>query len=255
LSDLLPEARFPILVINDSDIRVPSDYLRHVVAGLADSETGLVTCLYRPAADTLPARWESLGITTDFAPSVLAALLLGLNEFALGSTLAFRAADLSRIGGFEAFSDYIADDYQLGKRIASSGKRIRLSYAVVETYIAGRTWRDVWNHQVRWAATVRVSQGAGYAGLPVANAAFWSIVALAGGLPFLALFLLLLRYATGFLGAAVLRDRAPLRLWYLLPFRDLWGLVVWAAGWSRRDVIWRDRRLRLDSRGRILSVK
>ncbi len=57
-------------------------------------------------------------------PSALVAPLVGVNEFGLGSTLAFRKKTLQRIGGFEAIADYIADDYQLGKRISRLGKQV-----------------------------------------------------------------------------------------------------------------------------------
>ncbi len=113
LVQMLATAQHPILLVNDSDIRVPADYLRHVVATLNHDGVGLVTCLYRGmAGKTLGSRLEALGISTDFVPGVLSARLLesGL-RFGLGSTLAFRRSDLDAIGGFEALLDYLADDY------------------------------------------------------------------------------------------------------------------------------------------------
>jgi ceramide glucosyltransferase len=255
LIDLSRQARSPVLIVNDSDMTVPPDYLRYVVSPLARENIGLVTCLYRVAADTLPAKCEALGISTDFAPSVLVAPLFGVNEFALGSTMAFRASDLARIGGFESIAAYIADDYHLGKRISRLGLRVQLSTVVVQTRIEARTWRDAWRHQVRWAKTVRLARRAGFAGLPVTNATLWSVLAFAAGLPVAGVLLMMLRYATAFAGAAVVRDRMPLRLWYMIPFRDLWALAVWIAAWAPGEVVWRDRRLRLDSQGRILPVK
>ena len=57
-----PSARYELLLVNDSDIRVARDYLRHVVTPLADSSVGLVTCLYRGiATNTLGSRLEALG--------------------------------------------------------------------------------------------------------------------------------------------------------------------------------------------------
>ncbi len=122
--------------MNDGDIEVPPNYLREVVATLAIANTGLATCLYRAAADSWPARAEALGIATEFAPSVLVARLLGVAEFALGSTMAFRAAALQQIGGFEAIAPYLADDYQLGCHISRLGYRIRLA----PFYRARPTW-------------------------------------------------------------------------------------------------------------------
>jgi len=180
LADLAREARYPLLLVNDSDIHVPPDYLRRIVGPLEDPAVGMVTCLYRAASDDWPGRWEALGIATDFAAGVLVAPLVGVREFGLGSTLLFRAVDLEAIGGFAALADYIADDYQLAKRITELGRRVLLSRQVVTTWLSGRTWGEVWRHQVRWARTIRVSRGA-YLGLPLSNASLWALVAVAAG--------------------------------------------------------------------------
>ena len=151
LVQMLPSARYEILLVNDSDIRVPADYLRKVVAPLADSSVGLVTCPYRGiAAPTLGSRLESLGISTDFIPGVLSARFLenGLH-FGLGSTLAFRRLDLQAIGGFETLLDYLADDYELGRRIAATGKRVELSVATVSTFLPAYSLSQFFRHQLR----------------------------------------------------------------------------------------------------------
>ena len=135
LMELSRHARYPLRVVNDSDIRVGQDYLTQVTAPLADPDVGVVTCLYRVKAHNLPAAWEALGIMTDFMPSTMVAQLIGVREFGLGSTLAFRAEDLEKAGGFAGFADYIADDYQLAKSITGLGKRVLLSSYVVETTI------------------------------------------------------------------------------------------------------------------------
>ncbi|HYP12625.1 MAG TPA: glycosyltransferase, partial [Bryobacteraceae bacterium] len=252
LIDLAREARHPVLLVNDSDIVVEPDYLRNIVAPLENPETGLVTCLYRASGSSFPAKMEALGIATDFAPSTLVAPVVGVNEFGLGSTLCFRASDLQRIGGFENIAPYIADDYQLGKRISQSGLKVHLSTIPVETHLGGGSWRDVWHHQVRWARTVRVSKGAGYSGLLITNATFWAVAAALAGLGGWAIGLIFLRLATGLLcGAGILRDPLTRRLWWLMPVRDLFGVAVWAAGLFGRTVIWRGKNMKLTSEGRL----
>src|SRR5262249_39292648 len=94
LNELAKYAKHPLLLVNDSDIVVEPGYLRAVAAPLADPKIGLVTCLYRAEGESWPSRAEALGIATEFAPSVLVARLLGVAEFALGSTMVFRAAAL-----------------------------------------------------------------------------------------------------------------------------------------------------------------
>ncbi len=153
LIQMLPEARYQHLIVNDSDIRVEPDYLREVVAPLADPRVGMVTCLYRGiAAATLGSRLESLGISTDFCPGVLAARQLESGiRFGLGSTLAYCRADLNKIGGFDSFVDYLADDYEVGKRIADLGLKVKLSQVVVDTFLPSYRLRDFFAHQMRWA--------------------------------------------------------------------------------------------------------
>ncbi len=251
LIDLVAAARHSIVVVNDADIRVAPDYLTRVTAPLADPRVGLVTCLYRPVGDTFAARFEGLGVATDFAPSALVARLLGVDEFAMGSTLAFRREDLNRIGGFAAVADYLADDYQVGRRIHALGLKCVLSDVVVETHLGGG-WRQVWQHQVRWARTIRVSRFGGYLGIPVTNATLWAVFALAGGRVDLAIALTAIRLVMAFAsGWGVLRSRDVLYLWWLIPARDLFGFAVWVAGLFGDSVVWRGQRLRLDRDGRI----
>ena len=251
LIDLAAAATHPSLVVNDADIRVQPDYLRRVTAPLADSRVGLVTCLYRPVADTFAARFEGLGVATDFAPSALVARLLGVNEFAMGSTLAFRREDLDRIGGFASVADYLADDYQVGRRIHALGLKCVLSEVVVETRLGGG-WRQVWQHQVRWARAIRVSRFSGYLGLPLTNATLWALVEATWGRLDLGIGLLAIRLGMALAsGWGVLRSRDVLYWWWLIPARDFFGFAVWVAGLFGDSVTWRGQRLRLDREGRI----
>jgi ceramide glucosyltransferase len=251
LMDLAREARHPILVVNDADIRVAPDYLERVTAPLGRPEIGLVTCLYRPEASTFAGRFEGLGVATEFAPSALVARLVGVEEFAMGSTLGFRRTDLERIGGFEAISDYLADDYQLGAKLHALGLKCVLSDVIVSTHLGG-TWLDVWMHQVRWARTIRVSKFSGYVGLPATFATLWALLLACSGSWRVALAVLAVRMLMAIeSGWMTMRSRDVPRLWFLIPLRDLFGAAVWAAGLFGNTVIWRGQKLKLDGEGRI----
>ncbi len=252
LIELARRARHPVLLVNDSDIRVDPGYLRTVAAPLTDSRVGLVTCLYRASAVSFAARAEALGIATEFAPSVLVARLLGVAEFALGSTMVFRAADLRAAGGFESVADYLADDYQLGRRITALGKHIVFAPMVVETALGDGSWLDVWRHQVRWSRTIRVSRTSGYYGYVVTHATLWGLVAIAAGQWQAGALALAVRMLAGIaVGRGVLRDRGVSARWWLIPFRDLFGFAVWLGGLFGNHVLWRGKRLRLSPDGRI----
>jgi ceramide glucosyltransferase len=255
LEDLARQARYPLLLVNDADIRVPPGYLERVTAPLADPDVGIVTCLYRAFGDSWPARWEAFGIAVDFAPSVLVAPLVGVREFGLGATLVFRRADLDAIGGFAALGDYLADDYQLARRIVRElGKRAVMSGVVVDTFLGDDSWERVWKHQVRWARTIRVSRGDGYLGLPVTHAGLWILLALACGWHGAALGLAAIRVTSGVLaGWGVLGSSYALWAAPLIPLWDLWAFVVWIAGIAGRTVEWRGQRLELRRDGRLVT--
>lgn len=253
LIDLAREARYPLLLVNDSDILVPQGYLRRVTAPLEDEGIGIVTALYRATSHSGPGRWEALGIAIDFAQSVLVAPLVGIREFGLGATLVFRAAELEAIGGFAAIGDYLADDYQLAKKITRLGKRSHMSDVVVETSIGDDHWAGVWQHQVRWARTIRVSRGDGYLGLPVTHTGVWIVAALLSGAWSLAAGLTILRWTTALAGGVlVLRSPLAARGFWLAPVWDLWAFVVWIAGLTGSTVVWRDGVLKLTKDGKLL---
>ena len=245
LVQMLPHSRHEHLIVNDSDIRVPPDYLRRVLAPLSDPNIGLVTCPYRGvASSTLGSKLESLGISTDFIPGVLVARNIEGIKFGLGSTLAFRRSDLSAIGGFEALVDFLADDYQLGNRLTALGKTVELSDIVVESFLPPYTMRGFFDHQIRWARTVKDARFWGYVGTGITFGLPWALLAVAFSAGALwAWILLAVTIATRFAMAAysrgeVLHDPQPGLLW-LLPLRDLLGFLLWIASFFGRTVTWR----------------
>jgi ceramide glucosyltransferase len=253
LAQLTAISKYDYLLVNDSDIRVEAEYLRTVVAELQQANVGLVTCLYRgvPSA-TIGSKLESLGISTDFAAGVLVARQIeGGLHFGLGSTLALRKSDLEAIGGFEAIADYLADDYEVGRRIAGNNLKVALSRSVVESFLPAYDCFEFFSHQLRWARTIRASRPAGYAGLLLTFPLPWALLtlALAGGADWaLALFVIavLMRLAVALgVGKLVLKDRELLRSMWLLPIRDLLAVFVWIGGLAGRKIVWRGEQFHL----------
>jgi ceramide glucosyltransferase len=261
LEQMLQVARYQHLLVNDSDIRVERDYLRRVMVPLLDESVGMVTCLYRGvAASTFGSRLESLGISTDFCAGVLVARQLeGGLRFGLGSTLAFRRTDLERTGGFRAIVDFLADDYELGRRIANLGLQVLLSDVVVETHLPSYDLRGFFAHQLRWARGVRDSRAIGYMGLASTYGLIWALLVLIASraAPWSWAVLgatALLRLAMALtVGKFVLEDRRLLRHLWLLPVRDLVAVAVWIASFAGHTVTWRGDRFELKN-GRLTRI-
>jgi ceramide glucosyltransferase len=261
LEQMAPAARYEYMIVNDSDVRVERDYLRRIVPPLADTTTGMVTCLYRGvAANTLGSRLEALGISTDFCAGVIAARLLesGLS-FGLGSTLAFRRDDLNEIGGFKSLLDFLADDYELGNRISRLGLKVVLSDAVVETHLPAYDFHGFLAHQMRWARGVRDARRSGYIGLVSTFGLTWALLNLLLAGPTWWAWLVLgwvvvLRIVMALVvGKSVVADRQVPGLLWLLPIRDLIAVAIWIVSFWGHVVTWRGDRFELRN-GRLIRI-
>jgi len=261
LHQLAARARYDVLVASDSDIRVPPEFLGSAVAPLADPRVGLVTFPYRGTAPvTFTARLEALHMTGTFLPSVLVGRRVLGGRFALGASLAVRRRDLERVGGFEAVVPYLADDYQLGLRIARLGLRVHLARTVVASVLGPTSFHDQWEREVRWARSTRVSRPFEYPGLllthtlPLAAA----YVPLAGATPTafgVLAFSLVLRLAVAWRVTALAGAAEVLRWRAWLPVRDLLSAAVWLVGAVGTDVSWRGRHYRVRHDGRMQPIE
>jgi ceramide glucosyltransferase len=179
LHGLAAAAGFDLLLVSDSDMRVPADYLRRIAAAFDNPEVGLVTCPYRGAEpDGVPASLEALGIAAGFMPGVFVAAP-GRPAFAFGSTIALRRETLEQIGGFEGLVDYLADDFQMGKRVADLGLRVHLSSVVVDSVLGRRPFRETWARRLRWARTVRACRPLGHLGSGLTHTTVLALLAAA----------------------------------------------------------------------------
>ncbi len=257
LLQIVPHALGDVLVLNDADIRVGPAYLASITASLADPAVGLVTAPYlaqvAPGAG-LWSRLEALGISTAFLPSVLTARMMeGGIRFGLGSTLALRQQTLGRIGGLEPLLEHLADDYELGARVAALPLRVVLSHQVVVTSVPRYSLRAYAEHQTRWSRTVRDARPWGYLGAVTTFALPWAFATVvSSGLALWSLSLLsltlLLRVAVALsAGIGILRDGQVLRDLILLPLHDLCGLFFWAWSYAGDNVVWRGERFRVDA--------
>jgi ceramide glucosyltransferase len=250
---MLPQARFEHIIINDSDIIVPPDYLTRVLAPFARPDVGMVTTLYRGLpGNTLGSRLESLGLSTDFTGGVLIARAMeGGIRFALGATVATTKSVLRGIGGLEPLADYLGDDYELGARTAASGRKIELAQTIVETALPDYSFGGFWRHQMRWARNIKDRRPAQYFGLIVTFGLPWAIfLLLLQPRAVWAWLVFLITAATRFAAAQivsrdVLHDASFEKNARLLLLRDFLALAIWIASFLGNTVEWRGLRFRL----------
>ncbi len=150
LANAVTQAKYPFLVLADSDISVGSDYLQQVIQPMQQESVGVVTCLYRPVVRGWVAILEAVGIATEYHTGVLVARKLEGMKFALGPTIAIRKTVLEAIGGFTAIADYLADDFQLGYLPTQIGYQVVLSEYIINHAIATESLTDLIQRQTRW---------------------------------------------------------------------------------------------------------
>lgn len=245
LALLAKEAQHDVLVQSDGDVRVGPDYLKEVVAPFVDPSIGAVSCFYRGIAQrNLAAELEAVGAASDFFGGALVADWKEGVTFALGASVATTRAWLQKIGGYEALADYLADDYEIGNRVHRAGGRVLLSREAVWTMYPAVDFRGYWEHQVRWARTVRLLRPASFFGLIVTHGLPWAVAAAAVAPNKAISAAYLLGYLMARLGMAWtvgvwgVGDEVLRRKLWLVPLRDAIHFVVWLAGFASNRVSW-----------------
>jgi ceramide glucosyltransferase len=255
----LPYARNDILVISDSDVYLKPDYLKVIVAPLANSDIGGVCTLYKATcADRWFEKMELLTFNADFIPSVIFAHVSRTSKFCIGASIALRRSTLKEIGGLESLADYLVEDYEMGRRIWSLGKKIEVIPYFIDIVVDYKKFPQWWNHQIYWDQNLRAARPGGF---------FASIVT--RSVPFAFLFTLLspgdfwgptvlvatlgLRLVTTATIMWELRDYEGLRSLPFLLLRDVAGLASWFLSFTKRSVVWRGSKFILTRDGRLIS--
>lgn len=252
LSRLAREARHEILVLTDGDIRVSPRYLREVVAPFNDESVGAVTSFYRAIAEkNLGAELEAIGAASDFFAGVLMANWMEGITFGLGASIVTTKEWVAKLGGFVAIADMLADDYELGHRIAKAGGKVLLSREAVCTMYPAQTARGFWRHQVRWARTVRLCRPMSFAGLIFTQGLPWALLAaviapaswIASA--YLLAYLVLRLTMAWTVGVWGVGDDVLRRKLWLVPLRDAVYFFVWLASFGSNRIHWGGEEFRM----------
>ena len=248
LARLAKEARYEILVVNDSDVRAEPEYLRTIVAPLADPKVGAVTCFYVPTDETtFVQKLQTIGMYSDFYPGIVVAWQLDGVKFALGPTIATSRARLAEFGGYEMIENRPADDLLVGRLIAEQGHEVKLLPYSVLTVADFQSLGDLFLKRLRWIVVMRHMRPWGHFGLIFTWGLPWSVIAaaiapsalVAGG--FLLAYLAVRVAMTLEVASAVLKQRVGWQALALIPLWDAMAFVIWLASFTRSTIRWRDR--------------
>ncbi|HEY5255570.1 MAG TPA: bacteriohopanetetrol glucosamine biosynthesis glycosyltransferase HpnI, partial [Acidobacteriaceae bacterium] len=268
LEKMAEAAKYDLLIISDSDVRVDSNYVHDVIAPFADAAVGAVTCLYRGVAGQggLWSRIEAAAMSVEMSAGVLVADMLEGMKFALGPTMAIRRSCLNEIGGFLPMGDYCADDFLLGNWVAERGHMVVLSQHVIDHVVLHADFWPSMQHQARWMKSTRFSRPKGHLGTALTFSVPFgvlTVLALCGLRPshWLAWASAALLWSVGTrmvlafaVSHYVVREKSLWQSVLLYPVRDLLGLLFWLASYSSRKVIWRNEIYLLETAGRMRRV-
>jgi ceramide glucosyltransferase len=255
LVNMAPLAANDVVVLSDSDIEVGPTYLADVVAELQKPGVGAVTCLYHGiAGEGLWSRLSAMSINTYFLSNVVVARSLGLAQPCFGATIALRRETLEEIGGFEAFADCLADDYEIGIAVRKAGYEVAIPPFSVGHVCFERTAGELLRHQMRQSRTIRTIDPVGYAGAIISHPFALSLIGAVLGSPFGLLVAALAVVGRTIQTIAVERafglERQP---YWLIPFRDLIAFTTFVSGFFGTTVSWRGSRYRVLSDGSVVQ--
>jgi ceramide glucosyltransferase len=247
LARLVSEARHEVVVINDSDVRVTSDYLRKIVAPLADPKVGAVTCFYVSAEDgNFTDSLQSVGMLSDFYVGIIVAWQLEGVKFALGPTIATTRARLAGFGGYDAIKNRPADDLLVGRLIAEQGYDVELLPYTISTVADYGSLRDLFHKRLRWIVVMRHLRPWGHFGLIFTLGLPWCLLAIAIHptlgvvLGYLGTYLAMRFAMTWMVGSWGLKHDAPWKKLTLIPVWDALAFGIWLTSFSRNSIRWRN---------------
>jgi ceramide glucosyltransferase len=255
LNRMVREARYDVLVMSDSDVRVTPSLLSHLAQELQDDHVGLISCPYRAVpGKSLWSRLEAIGMNTELLGGVMVARMIEGMRFALGCTVAVRRSVLEDMGGFGYLQEFLAEDFVIGQRAAELGHGVLFSSYVIEHRIGSQNMMHNLGHRMRWARSTRRSRPLGYWGqiftypLPLALLLCASYPA---AWPALFLTLVLRGGAALVTARNIVHDPVTQKQWWLLPVQDLIGFFVWISGFVGDKIVWRNRKCTVLRDGRL----
>ncbi|MGV3774250.1 MAG: glycosyltransferase [Verrucomicrobiales bacterium] len=247
-------------VVSDADVAAPPDFLAQIISQLLRNKAGVVNAFYYLAEPkNLAMKWEAVAVNADFWSQVLQGISLKKMDFALGAVMATTRSHLQAIGGFESLVEYLADDYQLGNKVAATGAKVELSSLVVKCLSEENSWPSVWAHQLRWARTVRVCQPAPYFFSILSNATLWPLLlfaifpcAISATILAVAATFRIVTAAINY--SALAHSTEGWKLAWIAPFKDCLHVIIWMLSFTGNKIEWRGQKFRVERGGKLVPL-
>ena len=258
LINMYPLIKHEFILIADSDMRVTKDYLSQVIPPFIDTDIGAITCLYSGSASgKTTSLLNAMFINYWFLPSVLISKLIKPIQYCLGATMIVRRNILNKIGGFEALSNHLADDYMIGKLVSNIGYKIHLSNFIIENIVEETSFRNLISHELRWARTLRRVEPYGYALTFLTDSLILSFIVgislyLTASIPILfllpILITLIIRIHLFTKINELINSKKIGKIW-LIPLRDILSFFIRLASYTGNLVEWRKNKFAVDHLG------
>lgn len=252
----------PIVAISDSDIVLAPGDLQRAIDSLSPPDLGAVTALYRGRPGLAGDRIRDFGawfLDYWFLPMAVLHARLAPLAVTYGPLTLIRREVLEKTGGLPALASHLSDDAVLGQQVRSAGYRVGFMPVMAETLANDASHAELFDHELRWARTVRGLDPLGYVASVVSHAGplplllllFPGWLAFAGiAAPVLLRWLLVLAVSRKFGRADTLPMPGPIGIW----LRDCYCFAVWAAGFAVGRVGWRGQRLQVERRDVLRSA-
>jgi ceramide glucosyltransferase len=152
-------ARHDLLVVSDSNIRVPAGYLLDIAGHMGRPGVGCVT---HPVAGnghkSLGALLDNLHLGGTIAPGMVSAQRVLRKDLVVGKSMALWRHDLELLGGFASVANVLAEDHVLGNRlVAELGAGVAVSSLPVWNIAVEKSVGSFFQRYLRWSVTHRTA--------------------------------------------------------------------------------------------------
>jgi ceramide glucosyltransferase len=152
-------ARYDLLVVSDSNIRVPTGYLLDIAGHMGRPGVGCVT---HPVAGnghkSLGALLDNLHLGGTIAPGMVSAQRVLKKDLVVGKSMALWRHDLELLGGFASVANVLAEDHVLGNRlVAELGAGVAVSSLPVWNIAVEKSVGSFFQRYLRWSVTHRTA--------------------------------------------------------------------------------------------------